>query len=100
MVERTIEVTKCRRCPAEILMLKHNRTRNPAPIELGPSADGNIHIDLQQGTYIILTKDVLEKARERGVPLHKNHFATCEYARSFSKVERAKALPARVAPIS
>lgn len=81
---------QCRRCPAKILMIPHNRTGNPAPIEALPSPDGNIIIDRERGVYIILTKGELTNARERGHSLHKNHFATCEFARSFAARVKAR----------
>lgn len=66
-------------------MLLYQKTGKTAPIEASPSSNGNIHVDLEQGTYIILTGKELENARTRGVPLHLNHFVTCRFAQEFLK---------------
>lgn len=78
---------KCRKpeCPVMIRILLYRKTGNTAPIEARPHPDGNIHIDLDHGIYIILSGEELTKARERNIPLHFNHFATCEYRGQFSK---------------
>jgi len=80
----------CRRCPKAVVMLKHTGTGNYAPIEVAPSEKGNIMVDRQNGTYTILTKGALQKARDKGHPLHLNHFASCEYARSFARTSASK----------
>lgn len=89
------EIIKCRKpeCSVAIRMLQFRKTGNPAPIEADPSPDGNIHVDLDQGTYIILTGEELTKARARQVPLHLNHFVTCEFAKEFSKSSISVSLP-------
>jgi hypothetical protein len=81
------QVQKCRHpeCPVGIRMLLYLKTGRPAPIEARPSPEGNIHVDLEQGTYIILRGDELEQAHARGIPLHLNHFVTCAFARQFSQ---------------
>lgn len=88
--ESTASAIKCRhpQCPVDVFMLLYLRTGKKAPIEVALSDKGNIHVDLQQGTYIILTGEELEKARARGVPLHLSHFATCEFAKQFAKGAR------------
>lgn len=73
-------------------MATHFETGKPAPIEVKPSDDGNILIT--GDTYEVVTKDEREKAKQRGFVLRKNHFATCEFAKSFSKQARSKPLPA------
>ena len=79
-------IQKCRHpeCPVTIRMLVYRKSGKRAPIEAKPSPDGNIHIDVEQGTYIILSGEELQRARDRGIQLHLNHFVTCEYARQFA----------------
>lgn len=78
---------KCRKpeCPVMIRILLYCKTGNTAPIEARPHPDGNIHVDLGHGTYIILTGEVLQSARARGIPLHLNHFSTCPFAKQFKR---------------
>jgi len=66
-------------------MLTYVKSGKAAPIEARPSPDGNIHIDLDHGTYIILRGAELDKARERGIQLYLNHFSTCEFRGLFTK---------------
>lgn len=74
---------RCRKCHKETMWLYHKDTKKPAPIEAEPNANGNI---LVRGTeYRIATKEEIEKAKEIGHPLYLNHFASCEFAASFSK---------------
>ncbi len=73
------------------MWLKHKDTNKPAPIEAESSANGNIFISGE--LYRMATKDEIEKAREIGKPLYLNHFATCEFAKSFSKKEKAAETP-------
>ncbi len=89
-----MKVGKCQKCEAKIVMSRHIRTGKLAPIEVQPSDDGNILIT--GDTYEILSVEDRQKARDRGFVLRKNHFATCEFARSFSKQEQATPLPANV----
>jgi hypothetical protein len=81
------EAIKCRatECPVLIRMLTYRKTGKSAPIEVKPSENGNIHVDLEQGTYIILTGEELQSARNRGLRLHLNHFASCEFRDTFSQ---------------
>lgn len=82
-----MRIGSCEKCGAAIMMAKHVTTRNPAPIEVQPSDDGNI---LVTGTsYEIVPKDEREKVRLRGFVLRKNHFATCTHARQFAKKKPA-----------
>lgn len=72
----TVSSTSCRfpGCKAEVYMLRYPKTGNVAPIDVESTADGNIAIDLDAGTYEIVPKD--ERAfRDQ---LHLNHWATCE----------------------
>ena len=89
-----MRVGTCQKCQAEIIMPRHIRTRVKAPIEVQPSDDGNVLVT--GDTYEILNKEDRAKALQRGFVLRKNHFATCAYAKSFSKSERSKPLPNNV----
>lgn len=74
---------ECRKCGKECVWLKHKDTKKPAPIEAEPSPNGNIFI--QGKLYRMATADEIEKAKRIGKPLYINHFATCEFAKSFRK---------------
>ena len=82
-----MKVGNCQKCQAEVVMVRHKRTRNLAPIEVQPSDDGNILITGDE--YEIVPKDEREKVRRRGFVLRKNHFATCAFAKSFAKGKAA-----------
>lgn len=78
---------KCRhpQCNVGIRMLLYPKTQKSAPIEAMPHADGNILVDLDHGTYTILSGDELQRARASGMSLHFNHFARCEFRGQFPK---------------
>lgn len=65
------------------MMVRHIRTHNKAPIEVEPSAEGNILVT--GDTYEILSIEDRVKAKLRGFVLRKNHFATCAHAKLFAK---------------
>jgi len=79
---------ECRKCGKETLWLKHKETMKPAPIEAEPSENGNIFIHGK--LYRMAAADEIEKAKQIGKPLYINHFANCEFAKSFSKKESSK----------
>lgn len=86
---------QCRRCKEEIIWLKQlPNEKNPEPkanpIEARPHPDGNLVIDRAQGLYRIATDEEKRIAKETGKNLYISHFATCKFAKSFSKKERAK----------
>jgi hypothetical protein len=85
-----MRVETCRLCSVQILKVRHYKTDKWAPIEIQPSADGNVLVtgDL----YEIVPKAEREGLIRRGVILRKNHFATCPYARTFSDRKRARAI--------
>jgi hypothetical protein len=84
-----MKIGTCQKCHAEIVLAKHKRTRNLAPIEVEPSEDGNILITGDE--YEIVPKEEREKVKRRGFVLRKNHFATCAFAKSFAKAKGAAA---------
>jgi hypothetical protein len=79
---RTIEsvLAGCKRegCGTPILWLKHAGTLKSAPIDADPAPNGNIIIDLERGTYGVLSSDALDRARAGGEQLRLNHFVTCK----------------------
>jgi len=89
-----MRVATCQKCNAQIIMARHKRTRNPAPIEVDASDDGNILVTGDE--YEIVPADERQKAKDRGFVLRKNHFATCVFAKSFSRAEQEKPLPKNV----
>ena len=78
-----MKIGTCEKCDAQLMMVRHVRTNNKAPIEVQPSDDGNILVT--GDTYEILSKEDREKARLRGFVLRKNHFATSAHAKLFAK---------------
>lgn len=73
----------CQKCNTEVVWLWHKDTNKVAPIEDAPAENGNIFI--QGKLYRMATADEIEKAKQIGKPLYINHFATCEFAKSFRK---------------
>jgi len=67
----------CRSCNAPVVRLRHEVTGRIAPIDREPVADGPVVVNLEAGTYRVLT------AAERAglLPIegrrHTNHFQTC-----------------------
>ena len=70
----TVPITPCRSCNAPVLRLKHIRTGSVSPIDADTSADGNIRVDREAGTWEVVPKG--ETHRYPG-QLHKSHFASC-----------------------
>lgn len=73
----------CQKCGKEVMWLGHKDTNKTAPIEVEPNEKGNIFV--KGNLYRIATKAEIEKAKEIGKPLYLNHFASCEFAKSFRK---------------
>jgi hypothetical protein len=80
---------RCRRCVTEIIWLNHATTGKPAPIEAAPHHDGNLVISREKGLYRQATAEEKETAKVEGKNLYINHFATCEFAKKFSKKAKA-----------
>jgi hypothetical protein len=59
-----------------VLWLRHARTGRAAPIDAEPAPTGNIVVS-DDGTYVALNPEQARQTRERGGPLHLNHFVTC-----------------------
>lgn len=82
-----MDVLTCRRCPADILFAKSASTGKVMPVDAKPYEDGNVRIDSVRGEIVarVLTNAQREQAKRDGIPLYKNHFATCSAAASFRK---------------
>lgn len=97
----------CTSCGESVLYLRNDSTGNTAPIDLEPVADGNIVVDLEEGTYHVLRKDegkpICPACTGAGVvndeqckrcgglgerPRRKNHFATCPHAARHHKTKK------------
>ena len=78
----------CSACPQRIIW-----AISPAgarsPIDYAPSDDGNVLLlspsDLGQVLAVTLSKGGLDLARERGVQLRLNHFASCPERERFKR---------------
>jgi hypothetical protein len=77
-----IDPRPCSTCRAPVFDLKHSRTGKLAPIDAEPSADGNILISREHGTYVIVSA---KDRPEVKLPMHKNHWATCRDAAQWRK---------------
>jgi hypothetical protein len=65
-----------------------------SPIETATSTAGNVLLlhprGLEVTLAVVLSKDALEMAKQLGVPLHLNHFATCPERERFRKQPEEK----------
>jgi hypothetical protein len=79
----------CRSCQAPVWQLRHERTGNFAPIEQATDPTGNVLVDLEAGTYTVVGQ-VADRvaALDRGLQLHRNHFARCPHARAWTRRAR------------
>lgn len=75
----------CRSCSAPVYDLRHITTGKLAPIEVGLSPGGNVAIDLEAGTYRVLSGLELAAARGAGSELRVNHFVSCPSAAAWHK---------------
>lgn len=75
----------CQKCNTEVIWLRHKDTNKPAPIEAAPNENGNIFTHGK--LYRLATAEEIAKAKAIGKPLYLNHFASCEFAKNFSKKE-------------
>jgi hypothetical protein len=76
---------ECKKCKMPIMMLLHKKSGNAAPIEANPSENGNVLVNPEKTHYRIATNEERTKAKAIGHPLYLNHFASCEFAKSFAK---------------
>lgn len=73
-----IKPSPCKGCGKELYYLRHVNAKpggRPAPIEVEPSPNGNVLIDLEAGTWAVVSRT----QRETHAPgtLHLNHYANC-----------------------
>lgn len=69
--------TRCNQCAALIIWRYNNTSGRPAPLDAEPWSTGNIMLHDDGRTYQVLSPELVEQARERGVNLYTNHFGTC-----------------------
>jgi hypothetical protein len=68
----------CSTCKAPVFDLKHSRTGKLAPIDAEPNPKGNIMINHEEGTYVIVSQVTVGER-------HMNHWATCRDAAHWRK---------------
>lgn len=77
------EISRCRSCGESIWWLRNDSTGRMAPIEAAdPDNRGNVLVDLEAGTYRVLSRGV---ATPGGRALHLNHFARCREAAQWKR---------------
>ncbi|MBM0256374.1 hypothetical protein [Micromonospora sp. 4G55] len=66
----------CRSCKARFVWATHQRTLRPMPVDVAPSADGNLALAVTAAGAVTcrVVKPELAYGRQ---DLHKSHFATC-----------------------
>lgn len=89
-------MAQCRACPAQIFWATQNPTdKNPKPranpLDVQPSPEGNLRLDLSTMLYDVLTGEALEEARKANEPLYISHFATCPNRGQFRQSRKAPA---------
>jgi hypothetical protein len=62
-----------------------NPNPRPNPIEVNPHEKGNLVIDRNKGLYRVATTTEIEVARRDKKNLYISHYATCPFAREFTK---------------
>jgi len=73
-----MRVDRCKQCGAAIVWAINNATMKKAPLDARPWPNyGNIDLDTQRMTYVVLEPEVVENARARGFELYTNHLGTC-----------------------
>jgi len=72
------EVKQCRSCGEHVWFLRNDATGRVAPIEVMVPKDhrGNCTVDLEAGTYRVLSKGLAPHLGE----IHLNHFTRCPSA--------------------
>lgn len=81
---------QCQKCETEIMWLtgqvsEKNPKPRPNPIEVIPHQKGNLVIDRKRSLYRIATKEEIERAKSEKKNLYISHYATCKFAREFTK---------------
>lgn len=83
-MRRLPQSTLCRSesCRAPIAWALVRTTGKRMPLDLDPSADGNVAVsNTSPLVATVLTSDELLRAREHGQPLYTSHFVTCPDAK-------------------
>lgn len=66
-----------------VRFLKNKESGKFAPIEVEPSANGNIRV--KDGFYKIASPEEISQCKAKGEPLFLNHFATCKFSGEFRR---------------
>lgn len=90
---RAGERKDCAACGVKLIGALNPKTGKVAPIEVDEHPDGNVFLhsralDLESVMTVCawtMGADTAEKAREAGVGLRMNHFATCPSRRRFER---------------
>lgn len=82
--------SKCRACPHLVMFAKQEpNEKNPDPksnpLDVSPSANGNLRLNFGSMRYEVLTGEKLEEARANGEKLYLSHFVTCPARKQFRK---------------
>lgn len=76
---------QCQSCGARIIRLRHERTRKVAPIDADPNPAGNVLVDLEAGTYRVLTREDRAAAVPPEGDRYSTHFQTCPNAEQWRR---------------
>lgn len=68
---------QCNYCGAEIIWRRSNVTGKFSPLDARPWSQGTIMIHDDGITFQVLTLELVQQARDRGVDLYTNHVGTC-----------------------
>lgn len=70
---------QCKWCKESIVRWARDKNNaHPLPLEMRPSPDGTLLLDLQRGVYEQLKGDDLDRARARSIPLFRSHSSYCK----------------------
>lgn len=71
---------ECRSCGEPVIWLTNNHTGRKAPIdqEETPDGSGNVVIDVNAGTYRVVSGTERHMLQQTGHSLYTNHFQTCK----------------------
>lgn len=67
----------CTSCGKPIHLLRNPNSGRWMPVDDEADADGNIRVDLQERTAVVLAGNTLTNARASGEKLSLSHFVTC-----------------------
>jgi len=68
---------QCNYCGAAIIWRRSNVNGKTSPLDARPWSQGTIMLHDDGRTYQVLTPELVQQARDRGVDLYTNHVGTC-----------------------